>query len=114
GGLGDVTVDWRGSYDVKVSLMNVSGISGDYNASCAIYDFGTDGQTPGPNVVTFATLQNHIGNDIAMLPAVWVGLRAYQNAGIDAWDNFAVYTANSAPVFTVLLTNTTIAAGNAP
>jgi hypothetical protein len=109
--LGNVTVVPGRWYKFVVSFTNTSGTSGNYDAACGIYDFGTDGQSPGTNVVTFATLQSHVGQDIATLSAVYPGIRAYQNAGIDAWDNFVVYTANSAPVMTIQLTNTVVAVG---
>ena len=98
-----------------ISLTNTSGASGNYNAACALYDYGTDGLTPGANVITFPTLQTHSAQpDIAGIPSVWPALRAFQNGGIDAWDNFLIYRADSNPVFTLGLTNTTVAVGNTP
>src|SRR5206468_3905307 len=84
-----------------------------FDADFAIFDYGLDGQTPGANRVTFSTLQSRAGQDIATAPAVWPALRGWQNAGIDAWDNFLVFTANSLPVITVSLTNVTVPAGRA-
>ncbi|HWX18675.1 MAG TPA: GH92 family glycosyl hydrolase [Candidatus Binatia bacterium] len=99
-------------YKFVVGLTNTSGASGNYNAGCAFVDFGTDGLSPGTNLATFSTIQIHsTGQDIAKLAAVWPGLRAYQNAGVDAWDNFLVYTPSSKPVITFPLTNTTAVIG---
>lgn len=113
--LGNVNVVAGRWYQFVVSLTNTSGASGNFNAAAALLDYGTDGQTPGTNVVTFPTLQSHtVGSDIGALPSVWAGLRAFQNAGIDAWDNFLVYTPSSPPTLTLGLTNTTIPAGAAP
>ena len=109
--LGNVTVIPGRWYKFVIGLTNTSGISGNYNAGCALYDFGTDGLTPGTNLVTFPTLQTHAANDIAMLPAVWPALRAFQNAGLDAWDNFLVFRTNSKPVITLALTNTAAVSG---
>src|SRR5260221_729933 len=43
-----------------VSLTNTSGASGNYNAGCALSDYGTDGLSPGTNLHTFSALQIHI------------------------------------------------------
>jgi predicted alpha-1,2-mannosidase len=112
--LGSVTVVAGRWYKFVVSFTNTSGASGAYNGGCALYDYGADGLSPGANLITFSTVQIHTnGQDIAKLAAVWPGLRAYQNAGIDAWDNFLVYPPGSRPIFTLSLTNTSAVIGNA-
>ena len=112
--LGNVTVTSGHWYKFIISLTNTSGSTGNYNAGCALYDYGADGLTPGSNVIGFSTVQIHsTGQDIAKLAAVWPGLRAFQDAGIDAWDNFLVYTPASQPVFTLSLANTNVPVGNA-
>ncbi|HZR17224.1 MAG TPA: chitobiase/beta-hexosaminidase C-terminal domain-containing protein [Verrucomicrobiae bacterium] len=98
-------------YKFVVSLTNTAGASGSYTAGCAIYDYGTNGLTPGTNIATFPTGRNNSGQTDVTIPAVWPALRAFQNGGIDAWDNFLVYTPSSAPIITLGLTNTTVAAG---
>jgi PKD repeat protein len=98
-------------YKFAVSATNTGGVAGNYIASCAIYDYGTNGSSPGANIVTFSTVQNHTGQTNVTIRALWPALRAFQDAGIDAWDDFLVYTAGSPPVFTLPLTNTTAAAG---
>src|SRR5205085_10690108 len=73
------------------------------------YDFGTNGLTPGTNVVIFSSVQVHTTpQDIATNTAVWPALRALQNAGIEAWDNLLLSTTNSKPVITIPLTNTAV------
>ena len=109
--LGNITTIVGHWYKFQVSLTNISGATGNYNAGCAIYDYGTDGLTPGPNIVTFSTLRNNAAQDIAKTNAVWPALRAFQDGGIDAWDNFLVYTPSSLPIVTVPLTNTMAPAG---
>ena len=110
--LGNVAVTSGHWYKFVISLTNTSGSTGNYNAGCALYDYGTDGITPGSNVIGFSTVQIHsTGQDIAKLAAVWPGLRAFQDAGIDAWDNFLVYTPASRPVFTLSLANTNVPIG---
>ena len=98
-------------YKFAVSLTNTSGASGSYSAGCAIYDYGTDGLTPGTNIVTINTATNHTGQTDVTVPTMWPALRAFQNGGIDAWDNFLVYTPASPPVITQALTNTGVATG---
>ncbi|HWW02804.1 MAG TPA: GH92 family glycosyl hydrolase [Candidatus Acidoferrum sp.] len=110
--LGSVNVISGHWYKLVVSLTNTAGALGNYNSGCALFDYGADGSSPGTNLVTFSTALTHTtGQDIAKVAAVWPGLRAFQNAGIDAWDNFLVYTTNSAPVITLPLTNTTAPIG---
>ena len=98
--LGNITVTAGHWYKFEVSLTNTSGASGNYNAACALYDYGTDGLSPGTNIIGFSTLRSNAGQTIASSTAVSPALRAFQSAGIDAWDNFLVYTASSKPVFT--------------
>jgi uncharacterized repeat protein (TIGR03806 family) len=111
--LGDLTYVIGHWYKFQVSLTNVSGASGNCDAGCAIFDYGTDGLSPGSNIVTFATLRSNTAQDIAMTSSVWPALRAFQNAGIDAWDNFLVYTPKSLPIITAPLTNVMVNAGKA-
>ena len=104
--LGDVNYVAGRWYKLMINLTNNSGASGNYVADCAIYDYGTDGVTPGTNIVTFPTLRTNLAQDIATNKIVWPALRAFQNAGIDAWDNFLVYTPTNKPIITLPLTNT--------
>jgi uncharacterized repeat protein (TIGR03806 family) len=108
--LGNVNITSGHWYKFVVSATNTSGSVGTYSTGCAMYDYGTDGQTPGTNVITFSTVQTHAGQDIAK-GTVWPSLRAFQNAGIDTWDNFLVYRTNSKPVIVVPLTNTAAISG---
>src|SRR5436309_830311 len=81
------------------------GALGNYSAGCAVYDYGTDGVTPGANLL--ATNLSHTGQtDIAGNAIMWPALRGQQNAGVDVWDNFLVYRPDSKPVITLTLTNT--------
>jgi hypothetical protein len=107
--LGSVTVAAGRWYKFVVSLTNTS--PGSFNSACALYDYGGDGLTPGPNAITFPTLQSRTSQDIALAAAVWPALRAFQDGGIDAWDNFLVYTPGSPPVITFGLANTAVATG---
>ena len=110
--LGTVTTTAGRWYKFVVSLTNSAGAAGNYSAGCAIYDYGTDGLTPGANLVTFSTATNHTGQTDITVPALWPALRAFQDAGIDAWDDFLVYTPSSKPVFTLPLTNVIAASGS--
>src|ERR1035438_8632411 len=110
--LGSINVISGHWYKFAVSLTNTSGATGNYNAGCALLDYGVDGLSLGTNIIGFSTVEVHsTGQDIAKLAAVWPGLRAYQDAGIDAWDNFLVYTPASKPVITCPLTNTSVFLG---
>lgn len=109
--LSNVTVIPGHWYKMVVSLTNTSGSSGNFNAGCAFFDYGTNGLTPGSNIIAFNANTNHTSLDIATNFLVWPALRAYQDAGIDAWDNFVVYKTNSKPIITFPLTNTTITYG---
>jgi Chitobiase/beta-hexosaminidase C-terminal domain len=95
-----ITGHW---YKFTVSLTNSSGTN--YSAACALYDFGTDGVTPGTNMITFSTLRINTNQPSLTVASVWPGVRAFQNAGVDAWDNFLVYVPSSKPVFTLAMTN---------
>ena len=108
GTVSSVVGNW---YKFIITLTNTGGTTGSYNSACSIYDFGADGQSPGTNIVTFATLANHTGQTDITVGALWPALRAFQNGGIDAWDNFLVYTPASPPVITLPLTNTSVAQG---
>src|SRR5207253_2762172 len=107
--LGSISIIAGHWYKFAVSLTNTGGTSGSYSAACAIYDYGTDGLTPGVNLIAFSTLRNNTGQTNLTIGAVWPGIRAFQNGGIDAWDNFLVYAPSSKPVFTLALTNMTVA-----
>lgn len=98
-------------YKFVVTLTNTAGASGSYSGACALYDYGTDGLTPGTNLITFLTATSNSGQTDVTVPAVWPAFRAFQNAGIGAWDNFLVYTPSDPPIITLGLTNTTVAAG---
>ncbi len=109
--LGDALVVTGRWYKFVVSLTNTSGTAGNYSGGCAIYDYGTNGLTPGTNIITFPTATSNSGQTDVTIPAVWPALRAFQNGGIDAWDNFLVFTPSSPAIITLGLTNTTVAAG---
>jgi len=108
GTINTVVGNW---YKFVVTLTNTSSASGGYNAACAIYNYGTDGLTPGTNIVTFPSLMSHTGLTDVTVPAMWPALRAFQSGGINAWDNFLVYTPASPPVITLSLTNTSVVKG---
>jgi uncharacterized repeat protein (TIGR03806 family) len=109
--LGAVTVQVGHWYKFVVAVTNTSGSSGNLSAGCALYDYGADGLTPGANLITFPTATSHAGMAVAQSTTVWPALRAFQNGGISAWDNFLVYTSNSLPVMTLALTNVVLASG---
>jgi hypothetical protein len=109
--LGSINTTVGNWYKFVVTVTNVSGPSGAYNAACAIYDYGANGITPGLNIVTFSTLMNHTGQTDITVPAMWPALRAFQSGGIDAWDNFLVYTPASPAVITLALANTSVRSG---
>lgn len=110
-GLGTVSVITGHWYKFVVGMTNTSGATGNYSAGCGLIDYGTDGLTPGTNAINFSTATTHGGPSVATNAAVWPALRAFQDAGIDAWDNFAVYTASSLPVFTLKFGATKTVAG---
>ena len=112
GSLGTVTVAAGNWYKFVLGMTNTSGASGNLSAGCALYNYGPNGTTPGANVITFSTAESHPALNIATNTAVWPGLRAFQDAGIGAWDDFLVYTASSLPVFTLPLTNMTALIGS--
>jgi uncharacterized repeat protein (TIGR03806 family) len=105
GALGTITVQANHWYKFVVGVTNTSGPSGNLAAGAALYDYGADGLTPGANLITFSTATNHAAQDIATNVA-WPALRAFEDAGVGAWDNFLVYTARSLPVFTSSLGKT--------
>ncbi len=109
--LGTVNVTPGEWYKLVVSVTNTAGAAGNYAAGCALYDYGADGLTPGTNVITFPTAVSHTGQTDVTVQPVWAALRAFQNGGIDAWDDFLVYTPASPPVLTLGLTNTSAALG---
>src|SRR5215469_3194286 len=109
--LGTVTVTAGHWYKFVVGMTNTSGASGNLSASCALFDYGTTGLTPGANVITFATATNHTALDIATNTAVWPAFRLSANAAINAWDNFLVYQSNDAPVITLKLANSVVGLG---
>jgi uncharacterized repeat protein (TIGR03806 family) len=101
-------------YKFVVSITNVGGAAGNYTAGCAIYDYGIDGLTPGANVVGFSTFRSNSAQTSVTVTSLWPAVRAFQNGGIDAWDNLLVYVPSSRPVFTLALTNMSFAIGTAP
>src|SRR5215471_9013884 len=101
--LGTISVVSNHWYKFVVGVTNTSGASGNIIAGCALYDYGADGLTPGANLITFSTATSHAALNIATNTAVWPALRAYQDAGISAWDNFLVFTSNGPPVMTLAL-----------
>lgn len=109
--LGTITTTVGNWYKFVVTLTNTSSAGGAYDAACAIYDYGADGLTPGANIVTFPTLMSHTGQTDITLSAIWPALRAFQNGGINAWDDFLVFTPSSPAVITLSLTNTSVAKG---
>ncbi len=109
--LGTINTTVGNWYKFVVTFTNVSGASGAYDAACAFYDYGTDGLTPGADIVSFSTSVSHTGQTDVTAPRMWPAFRAFQDAGIDAWDSFLVYTPASPPVITIPLTNATVAAG---
>ncbi|MBU6401101.1 MAG: hypothetical protein KGS61_12330, partial [Verrucomicrobia bacterium] len=109
--LGTVNVTIGHWYQFVVGLSNTAGATGNYTAACGLYDFGVDGLTPGADVVTFATVRNNTGQMDVTVPAVWPAFRGFQDAGLDAWDDFLGFTGQSPPVLTIALTNTTVTAG---
>lgn len=110
--LGTVTVTTGHWYKFVVGVTNTSGVSGNYSSGCALYDYGANGVTPGANLITFATALTHTAQNIATNSTVWPAFRAFQDAGISAWDNFLVYTSNSLPVMTLSISNVSVAANN--
>ncbi|HTA29744.1 MAG TPA: hypothetical protein VK731_04635, partial [Candidatus Cybelea sp.] len=114
GALGAVTVITGHWYKYVVGVTNTSGASGNLSAGCALFDYGSNGLTPGPNLITFSTATSHDAEDIATNAAVFPALRAFQDAGISAWDNFLVYTSNSPPVITLAPTNVVVASNTTP
>jgi len=110
--MGNVNVVAGRWYKFVLAITNTSGPSGNLAVSAALYDYGTNGLTPGTNLITFPTAVSHSGEDIAGDTSVYPALRAFEDAGIGAWDNFLVYQTNSRPVFTLPLTNVTVTSGN--
>jgi hypothetical protein len=111
---GTATVEVGHWYKFVVAMTNTSGGSGNMSAGCALYDYGTDGLTPGANIITFPTATSHTGLAIATDTAVWPALRAMQDGGISAWDNFLVFTSNSPPVITLALVDAVAAPNSTP
>ncbi|HTI68656.1 MAG TPA: chitobiase/beta-hexosaminidase C-terminal domain-containing protein [Candidatus Limnocylindria bacterium] len=111
--LGDVNPVAGHWYKFAVSLTNVSGASGNCNASCALYDYGADAWGPETNIVGFSTVRSNAGLSLTTGTTAWPALRAFQSGGIDAWDNFTVYTPASKPIIVRPLTNVVAAHGQA-
>jgi hypothetical protein len=63
-----------------------------YNMACSLIDYGTDGATPGANVITFSTLQTITGTQpvLSSDSTVWPGFRVANNTGVGVLDNFSV------------------------
>ncbi len=110
--LGNVTVTTGHWYKFVVGMTNTSGGSGNLTAACALYDYGTNGLTPGANLITFSTIESHAAQDIATNTSVWPALRVTANAAVNAWDNFLVFQTNSPPVMTLKLTNSAVGLGS--
>ena len=111
--LGTVTVAAGRWYKFVAGVTNTSGASGNLAAGCALFDYGTNGLTPGADVITFSTAVSHAAQNLATNTAVWPALRAFEDAGISAWDNFLVYQSNSLPVMTLPLANAVVVSGSA-
>jgi uncharacterized repeat protein (TIGR03806 family) len=109
---GTVTVISNRWYKYVVAFTNTSGASGNYSCGCALYDYGLDGLTPGANIISFNAATNHAAQDIGTDTTVYPALRAFQDAGVNAWDNWLVFTGNSPPVFTLSISNVLVAASN--
>ena len=109
--LGTVPVAAGRWYKFVIGLTNTDGATGNLNAGCALYDYGADGLTPGTNIVALPTVQSRTGQAPRRTAAAFPALRAFQDAGIDGWDNFLVYTPQSPPVFTLGLANIILTAG---
>jgi uncharacterized repeat protein (TIGR03806 family) len=109
--LGNINVIAGHWYKFLIGLTNTTGGTGGYTGGCSIFDYGVSGLSPGTNAVTFSTATGHAASNIGTNTAVWPGIRAFQNAGIDVWDNFLVYVPSSPPVITLKLANTNVAEG---
>jgi hypothetical protein len=105
GALGTVSIVPGHWYRFVVGLTNYGGSFGGLVSGCALYDRGANGATPGTDRIAFSTYQYHAAQSLATNKAVWPALRVTEGGGISTWDDFLVYTAESAPVFTVPLTN---------
>jgi hypothetical protein len=79
-------------YKFSINLTNVSTSAGQGNLEmdCSLHDYGLDGLTPGTNLITVNTMQQFTNHDTAKSTNVYAGFRCFNNAGIDAWDDFAV------------------------
>ncbi|HEX3987943.1 MAG TPA: immunoglobulin domain-containing protein, partial [Verrucomicrobiae bacterium] len=110
--LGSVTVATGHWYKFVVGITNTSASTGILSAGCALYDYGTDGLTPGANLITFSAAVSHAAGDVLTSAALWPAFRAFEDAGISAVDNFLVYTPASLPVITFPLTNSTATLGS--
>jgi uncharacterized repeat protein (TIGR03806 family) len=114
GGLiGSVTVSAGEWYKFVVGITNTSASGGIISAGCALYDYGTDGLTPGANLITFSSAVSHAAGSIVTSAALWPAFRAFEDAGISAADDFLVYTPASLPVITFPLTNSKVTEGAA-
>lgn len=96
-------------YQFSVAVTNTGG--GGFGAGCDLIDYGVDGSTPNSSLLTFPTAQAHVATDITV-GAMWPALRAFQDAGIDAWDNFVVYEPTDPPVLAAGPGGVTLAAGS--
>jgi mono/diheme cytochrome c family protein len=111
GALGTVAVTAGNWYKFVVGMTNTSGATGNLAAGCALFDYGTNGLTPGASLITSSTAVSHTALPIATNKAVWPALRAFEDAGISAWDNFLVFQSNSPPTITLQLSNAVVAVG---
>jgi hypothetical protein len=108
--LGNVNVAPGRWYKFSVTVTNAGG---GFVAWCDLADFGTNGLVPGPSVVSFPTLRTNTAPDVTSA-AVRPALRAFQNAGIDAWDNFLAFTPSSPPTLTLPPPNLSVIDGDRP
>ena len=93
--LGTVPIVAGHWYKFVIGFTNTGAATGNLSAGCALYDYGADGQTPGANLVTFPTVESRTGQDIVRTAAAFPALRAFQDAGVDAWDNLLACTPQS-------------------
>jgi uncharacterized repeat protein (TIGR03806 family) len=112
--LGTVTVTVGHWYKFVVGVTNTSTASGNMIAGCALLDYGTDGLTPGGNLISFSTAVSNNVQDLTTGTSAWPALRVFDYGGISAWDNFLVFQPNSPPVFDLSFSNSVVATGTSP
>ncbi len=112
GSLGSVTVSTGHWYKFVIGITNTSPATGTLSAGAALYDYGTDGLTPGTNLITFTSAVSHPAGQVVTSTALWPAVRAFEDAGISAIDDFLVYTPTNLPVITLPLANSTVTEGS--